>query len=329
MRSLILAIVATLAGQQQPLPPWEQWQHQPGIVDLGTRSDGTLVAMAAGHLYLVSPGTGAASPFANGLDGFSADPNAESYFVVVQPLSVATANCAWTADDILVLDLGSPLGIARIDANGRASHFATISGVDTLGGIALDTVGSFDHRLLATGTHNGNQTTVFAIDCQGSVTTLTDSAPLVEGGIAVAPSTFGAFGGDLIAPDENSGQVWAIDPSGMASLVGVPNLPTGGDTGVESAGFVPPGFTAGSGFAYLADRATPNNPFPGTDSILRLAAATLASSGVQDGDLLVATEGNGTTVAIHCADSCTTTQVAIGTNGGHIEGHITMAPPHS
>ncbi len=330
-----LALLASLlslrpAGAQQI--SWEQWQHQVGIVEMGSRADGSLVAMVAGRLYLVSASTGAATPFSAGADGFSADPNAEPYFVVTPALSLGGNRCMWTADTLYVLDLTSPPGIARVDVAGGVSRLATLTGVDTLGGIALDTTGSFGHQLLVTGSHSGNQTTVFAIDCDGAVTTITDAAPQVEGGIAVAPPTFGQFAGNLIAPDENTGQVWAIDPSGKASLVSLPNLPTGGDTGVESEGFVPPRFLALSlgsgGFAYLADRGTPNNPFPGTDSILRLSAAALASAGVQEGDLLVATEGNGTTVAIHCADTCTSTLVAQGTNGGHIEGHIALVSDH-
>jgi hypothetical protein len=153
--------------------------------------------------------------------------------------------------------------------------------------------------------------------------TLTDSAPPLEGGIAVAPPTFGQFAGDLIAPDENTGQMWAISPTGAVALMIVPNLPTGSDIGVESVGFIPPGFiNSAGGFAYLADRGTPNNAFPGTDSLLRLSSAALASAGVQDGDLLVSTEGGGTTVAIRCEAICTVSQVALGTPGGHIEGHI-------
>ena len=136
-----------------------------------------------------------------------------------------------------------------------------------------------------------------------------------------AAQAVGQFSGDLIAPDENSGQMWAIDPTGAATLVIIPSLPTGGDTGVESVGFVPPGFSAG-GSAYLADRGTANNPFPGTDSILRLSSAALVSAGVEDGDLLVSIEGGGTTVAIRCAATCTVNQVAQGTPGGHIEGHV-------
>jgi hypothetical protein len=289
------------------------------VVDIGARADGGLVAMANGRLYLVSP-TGAVSPFAAGSDGYSGSVDGEPYFVVAPALTVDSAGCVFSADDIFVLDLTSPPGVARVDPQGHATRFVTLTGVDTLGGIAIDTTGKFGHRLLATGTHQ-NQTTVFAIDCRGASTTLTDAAPTLEGGVAVAPTTFGQFAGDLIGPDENSGQLWAIDPSGAATLVSIPNLPTGGDTGVESAGFVPPGFAA-SGAAYLADRGTANNPFPGTDSILRLSSAALASAGVQDGDLLVATEGGGTTVAVRCQATCTVTQVALGTPGGHIEGHL-------
>jgi len=326
VRVLVAAFVALAAACVAALPTaaeqpaWAPWQKMVGVVDVGARADGSLVVMAGGHLFAVSQ-NGAASPFAAGPDGYVAgSPDAESYFVIVPALTVDASACSFSAGDLFLLDLTSPPGIVRVDPAGHATRFASLTGVDTLGGIAIDTTGRFGHRLLVTGAH-ANQTTVFAIDCQGSSTTLTDSAPPLEGGIAVAPSTFGQFAGDLVAPDENTGQMWAIDPTGAAALIVVPNLPTGGDTGVESVGFVPPGFSAG-GFAYLADRGTPNNPFPGTDSLLRLAAADLVSAGVQDGDLLVSTEGGGTTVAIHCEATCTVAQVAQGTPGGHIEGHI-------
>jgi len=338
----VLAIVvaaAVLAGRgvAAPQPPiahgqiasggaaWEQWQHLPGVVDVGARSDGSLVVMAAGHLWSVSR-DGAARPLAAGPDGYTAgSTDAESYFVIVPALTVDAAACSFNADDLFVLDLASPPGIARVEPTGQATHFATLTGVDTLGGIAIDTTGRFGHRLLVTGTHGNNQTTVFAIDCQGASTMLTDSAPTLEGGLAVAPATFGQFAGDLIAPDENTGQMWAIDPSGAATVIIVPNLPAGGDTGVESVGFVPLGFSSSArGFAYLADRGTPDNPFPGTDSLLRLGSTALLSTGVRDGDLLVSTEGGGTTIAIRCDVSCAVSQAAQGTTGGHIEGHIVV-----
>jgi hypothetical protein len=321
------ACLSVLPAAAQSTPAWEQWQHQVGIVDVGLRSDGALITMVAGHLMTVEPSTGGAAPFAGGQGGFSADPGAEAYFVVAGDQAVENTTCRWRADDLYILDLTSPPGIARVDTSGQSSRFVTLSGVDTLGGIAMDTAGKFGHQLLVTGTHNGNQTTLFSVDCNGTPTTVTTSAPVVEGGITVAPSTFGHFAGDLIASDENSGQVWAVDPGGGASVVVAPNLATGGDTGVESEGFVPPGFIGSSApaFAYLADRGTPDNPFPGTDSLLRISNGELAAAGVQDGDLLVATEGNGTTVAIRCADTCQAFSVAQGTPGGHIEGHIVLA----
>jgi hypothetical protein len=319
---LLFGVLAGVASAEQAA--WEQWQHAPGITDVGVRADGSLVAMAAGRLSTVGR-DGLLSPFAAGPEGYSGvTPEAESYFVVAPAQAVDGAGCSFSADDLFVLDLTSPPGIARVDAQGRASRFVTLPGVDTLGGIAIDTTGQFGYRLLVTGSHN-SLTSVFSVDCNGASTTLTYSAPAVEGGLAVAPATFGQFAGALIAPDENSGQLWAIDSTGRASVVAVPNLPTGGDTGIESVGFVPPGFSAG-GFAYLADRGTPNNPFPGTDSILRLSASALLSAGVQDGDLLVSTEGNGATVAVRCAATCSVIDAALGTSGGHIEGHILFVP---
>lgn len=145
----------------------------------------------------------------------------------------------------------------------------------------------------------------------------------VEGGLAVAPASFGIYAGALIGTDELTGQVWAIGPDGAASPVAIPDLPVGGDTGVESVGFVPPGFSGG--FAYLADRGTPDNSFPGTDNVLRISSEVLSAAGVQAGDLLVATEGAGLTVAIRCEAACTSTLVAQGPPTSHIEGHIIFA----
>ena len=302
---------------------WGEWQHLPGVVDLtGPRSDGSLVAVAAGRLLLVAP-DGTATPFARGADGFSGSVDGEPYLVVSPGLTISSAGCSFAPDDVYALDLGSPPGVIRVDAAGHASQLASIPQADTLGGIAFDTVGDFGNRLLVAGTRQ-NQETVFAVDCQGAVTTIADNAPTIEGGVAVAPSTFGAFAGRLIGADENSDQVWAIAPDGTATLVLKPGLPAGGDTGAESLGFVPTGIAA-AGSAYLADRATADNPFPGTDSILRLTSQVLAAAGVQAGDLLVSTEGGGRTVAIRCADTCSVLSVADGPGDGrtgHIEGHV-------
>jgi len=47
---------------------------------------------------------------------------------------------------------------------------------------------------------------------------------------------------------------------------------------------------------------------------------------VQEGDLLVSTEGGGATVAVRCAATCTSFLVADGPAGntGHIEGHVVV-----
>ena len=87
---------------------------------------------------------------------------------------------------------------------------------------------------------------------------MTRSAPKLEGGIAVAPASFGRFAGELIAPDENSGRVYAISPEGRSTLLADSGLARGGDVGVESAGFVPPGFGP-SWSALVADRRTPGS----------------------------------------------------------------------
>lgn len=327
-RVVLAGAVAALAATPVSAEPatWEQWQHLVGVVDVaGPRSDGNLVVMANGQMWLVAP-TGTMTPFARGADGYSGSVDGEPYMAVVpQTVSVSAAGCTFGQDDVYVLDLTSPPGVARVDPSGHASRLATIPSVDTLGGIALDTVGRFDHRLLVAGSTPTRQA-VFAVDCQGAVSTVADPGPPMEGGMQVAPAGFGAYAGDLVGADENGGQVWALDPDGTARVVLVPNLPTGGDTGVESVGFMP----VGGGTAYLADRGTANNPFPGTDSILRLSAQALAGAGVQDGDLLVATEGGGTTVAIRCAQTCSAISAANGAAGGHtghIEGHITLTSP--
>jgi hypothetical protein len=163
-----------------------------------------------------------------------------------------------------------------------------------------------------------------ALDCGGTVTTITRPAPRVEGGIAVAPPTFGRFAGDLIAPDETSGKIFAITPQGRSVLVANAGLPHGGDIGVESEGFEPP---AGVESGLVADRRTPGNPQPGDDAVLRLSAAALAAAGVHAGDLLVAPEGRGLTEAVSCSmRSCRVQLVARGPAIAHGEGHIAFGP---
>ena len=163
---------------------------------------------------------------------------------------------------------------------------------------------------------------MFGIGCDGRLSTVTAGGPPVEGGIVVAPATFGEFGGDLIAPNETSGRVYAVTPSGRVVILARSGLPAGGDIGVESTGFAP----AAAAAMYLADRFTPGNRHPGDDAILRLPAAGLARAGIRACDLLVATEGGAKTIDVRCAATCAVRYVAAGPAIAHPEGHIVFSP---
>ena len=125
---------------------WEQWQHVPGVIDLaGPRRDGQLVAAANGRLVLIDPATGSVTAFA---PAYSVPSGPESYIAMSPGLAVDGAHCRFRRDDVFALDYSAPLGVKRIAARGTVSELATIPGVTTLTGIALDTVGRFGHRLL-------------------------------------------------------------------------------------------------------------------------------------------------------------------------------------
>src|SRR2546430_5515984 len=267
---------------------WSSMAKVAGIFDIGgPRKDGWLGVAGAGTLYLVDAKGGAVTPYAQGAGGYADDKGAEAYLTVSPGLS--GPGCQFAAGDVYVLRLHAPLGVTRVDVQGHASLFAKIPGVAGLNGIAFDTVGGFGNRLLVTSPAAG-KTVVSAIDCAGTVETITRTAPRVEGGIEVAPKTFAPFGGMLIAPDEIGGNIFAIAPDGSSRVVARSGLPVGGDIGVESAGFVPPGLTPDSDVFY-SDRSTPGGAHPGSNSLLRLHGSDLQAAGVASGDLLVATEG--------------------------------------
>ncbi len=301
---------------------WESWQHLPGVFDLaGPRSDGRLVAAAGGKLFLVTR-DGTITPFADGADGYHAASGPEAYIALSPGLHVSAAGCDFARDDLFVLRPAKPLGITRVDPGGHATNFADFAGIDSLNGIVFDTVGRFDHRLLVTGPHN-QHSTILAIDCKGGIVPVTDAAPPLEGGLAIAPPGFGTHAGELIAPDENSGAMLAISAGGQSKLLVASGIAHGGDIGVESAGFVPPGF-AGGGDAYVADRGTTNNPHPGTDTILRLSSTELIGAGVREGHLLVTAEGGGVTIDVACATTCSAMTIVPAGTTAHIEGHLIM-----
>jgi hypothetical protein len=304
---------------------WVSFRHLAGVVDLaGPRGDGSFTVAAAGRLDTLTR-AGGLRPWARGPGGYSTAVGPEPYIAMAGSGRVAGAGCSFPSGMIFALQPGRRPAIIAITPAGRASRFTSLPATAAPGGITFDTTGRFGHRLVVTA-RNHAATMVLAIDCRGGVRTITSHAPAMEGGIAVAPASFGRYGGDLIAPSETTGRVYAIRPDGTVVTLAVSGLPHGGDIGVESAGFVPSGFGAG-GAAYLADRYSKGNRHPGTNSILRLPGAELIKAGVQPGDLLVATEGGARTVVVRCASTCTVRYIAAGPAITHAEGHIVFTRP--
>jgi hypothetical protein len=301
---------------------WVSFRHIPAVVDLaGPRRNGQLTLAQAGRLSLFGP-TGEVD-FARGRHGYSTARGTEPYIALAPGALAGVGKRSFVRDDVYALEPGKAPAVIRINGNGDATLFAKLPRGSFPNGIAFDTTGTFAHRLLVSAVANG-ATSIFSIDWQGAVQTLSRRAPRVEGGIAVAPSSFGAFAGELIAPDEISGTVYAVDASGNARAVAQSGLLHGGDIGVESEGFVPTGFTRQTA-AYLGDRSVPGNAHPGTNSILKLSGADLIRAGVKPGDLLVASEGGAETIAVRCQRSCVVRHIAAGPPPTHAEGHIVFA----
>jgi hypothetical protein len=303
------------------LAAWHGDGHVRGVVDLSSpRVDGSVLVAAAGRV-LVRSLDGGVRAFA---PAYSAPPGLEPYIVLSSGLRVGGAGCRFAPHALYALRLAGGDGVTEIaPSGGRVRRFAALPGRGLENGIAFDRTGRFGHRLLVTASVSG-RTTVFAIDCRGHVTVLTRSAPRVEGGVAVAPASFGRFGGDLIVPDELSGRLYAIAPGGSVRQVAVSPTPHGQDVGVESEGFLPRRF----GAALVADRLTRRNRHPGDDLILSLSRSALLASGVRSGDLLVVGEGGAATIAVSCgASACHVHRIADGPPEAHIEGHVVFTQP--
>jgi len=93
---------------------WEPWLHLTGIADVGARSDGSLVAMAAGTcLWSPARVLSPRSRRPRRLHGCHARRR-----VVLRRRCAAyrrVGGCSFNADDLFVLDLTSPPGVARVD----------------------------------------------------------------------------------------------------------------------------------------------------------------------------------------------------------------------
>ena len=300
---------------------WQSGAHLPGVFDVvGPRSDGRLVVAATGGLYLLNA-AGATTRFA---PSYSPPPGPETYIAMSPGLSGDNGSCAFPQDEVAALDLtSSPPGITLITPTGGLSHLANVTGVSGLFGITFDATGDFGHRILVIGSVPGGRSQISAIDCLGHVSTVGIVNVPLEGGIAVAPSTFGSFAGQLIAPNELDGSIYAVSPTGRLSTVAASGLPFGQDVGVESLGFVP---TTGPGGAYLSDRATPGSPHPGNDRVLTLSGSALVSAGIQPGELLAGTEGGATTIGVRCGAVCSVAAIVDVPTTAHGEGSLTVLP---
>ena len=287
---------------------WTAFVHTRRPLDVvGPRRDGAIVLAAAGRLALLRP-DGRVEPYA---PAYRSPAGEEPY------IALAPRGC-FGQDTVYAIRLGAGKGVVRVSTTGATRLLTRITARGLVDGIAFDRTGAFGGRLLVT-VNAGSGSTVDAIDCRGRVRTITAHAPRIEGGIAVAPRDFGKFRGDLVAPDERGGWIYAITPGGRTVRIGASGLPHGPDIGVESAGFVPRGMTD----ALVADRLTPGNRHPGDDLVLRIRHAALLAAGVRTGDLLVATEGGALTDAVRCRPAgCTIRHVASGPAVAHGEGHI-------
>lgn len=305
---------ATVAPARATGPDrWMPYIHLASPIDVvGPRRDGTMVLAAGGRLWLLSR-IGRVRAFAR---AYHSNPGLEAYIAMA---SAGHRGCSFGADTVYAISFGSPRGVMSVSAAGRVHPFATIKSPGLIDGIAFDDTGRFGYRLLVA-TTNGPVTAVAAIDCHGKVQLVTAKAHRVEGGIAVAPESFGRFAGDLIAPDELGGGIYAVTPGGGNLLVARSRLPHGPDTGVESEAFLP---AEGRFEALLADRLTPGNPHPGDNVLLRVSSAALFAAGARPGDLLVASEGGARTDAVRCSNrGCAVRRVADGPAIAHAEGHI-------
>jgi hypothetical protein len=324
---MLVALAGAACGSAAPASPrpsgllrWPIYRHAERPVDLaGPLRDGSLVLAAGGRLWTLRP-SGPLTLFASSYDRPG---NAEPY--IAGP-AVDHHGCSFGASTVYVLRLYGGRGVVSVRRGGPVRQFARITAPGLINGIAFDERGAFGHRLLVTIT-NGARTTVDAIDCHGHVAIVTRGAPRVEGGIAVAAYPFGRFTGDLIAPDEKSGRIYAITPRGRAVLVARSGLSAGQDIGVESEVQVPDR----QRYAVLgADRRNPGNQHPGDDALLRIGSTALSAAGVRPFDFLVGTEGGARLVDLRCrASSCNVREVAAGPSDAHLEGHLAVRPADS
>ncbi|HEX2046881.1 MAG TPA: hypothetical protein VHF27_03895 [Acidimicrobiales bacterium] len=301
----VLLVLGVVAAQPAAAPPqWERWTSLPGVTDVaGPRPDGSLVAAASGRLHLVGP-DGTTSPFGS----YAADPGGPTAIAVAHGLDVTGAGCRFGEGEVFVLERQ---GVVRVTIDGAPSPFLGPPPTDVLTGITFDATGRFGNQLLVAG-RRGDRTVLFSVDCRGRLRTVTERAPLLGGGMAVAPAMFGAHGGDLVGADENTGDLVFIRFDGANGVLVRPELPAGPDVGAESVGFVPDDFVRRRGALHVAG---------GDGTIWRMTAGALGPFGVDENDLVVAGQ-TGRSAAVRCRATCVVTALGDAEAAG-LQGHVT------
>src|SRR5437763_2698614 len=232
------------------------------------------------------------------------------------------ADCSFGKQNLYVIEPSNGT-VGRVTRKGRASVLAALP-AGFLDGIAFDGAGRFGHRLLVADLV-GAEINIYGIDCRGRMRRFGQGLPHVEGGMVVAPAGFGRFGGQLIAADELSGNIYAFSAKGGTTLIANSGLPAGGDVGTESLGFFPEAAaTYPAAFVASAQGASSGD---GANSVLSIGPKGLRRAGLRPGDLLAASEPAGTTVRVRCAGKCSVRRVAGGPAAAHVEGHIAFALP--
>ena len=296
----------------------------PGIVDVaGPRADGQLVLSTSNGLFLLRPGR-AAQPFANGPGGYTAG-GGEPYIALASGSRVwGVAGCSFEPGDVFALDAGSMPGIVRVRPSGQASRFLDFPPGAFPSGIAFDRFGRFGYRLLVTATFEEHADDPVRDRLPRPPVRDRTGRPHVEGGIVVAPPSFGRFGGRADrGRREQRPHLCLRAGTARWSLVADSGLPAGGDIGVEALGFVPTRIGRGTA-AYFSDLGAPGSPTQGSDSLLVLRGQDLARASLRGGELLAAMEGGGTTIAVRCEATCAVRRVADGLPATHGEGHLTF-----
>jgi hypothetical protein len=173
--------------------------------------------------------------------------------------------------------------IWQISANGsNAKVFKKIAGLSAgNNGITFDTVGTFGFNMIIT----DRRGPVWTVTSSGVATQIVDVMAQIEGP-AVAPSTFGNFGGQLLIASEFTGNVLAIDPTTFTIST------VGSWDSAEGVDMIPPtvcefGASGGAYFVAMEDEnqivTFPALDFAGLEGQALATSELTTSIGVSDG----------------------------------------------